>query len=641
VAVPLSLDQLRSKYLNFFSQKQHALVPSAPLVPENDATTLFISSGMQPLLEYFLGAVHPLGSRVVNSQKCFRSQDIEEVGDNRHTTFFEMLGNWSFGDYFKTEQIQFVFEFLTNDLNLDPNRLYVTVFGGSAELHIEKDEEAIVAWQKQFSTHNVDSQVILNPAKTGLGEGRICVYQWENWWSRAGKPSAMPVGEPGGPDSEVFYDFGINRHFHENSKWKDLPCHLNCDCGRFMEIGNSVFMQYMKQTDGSFVELPKKNVDFGGGLERILAAIHNEPDVFALPIFEPVIKKLEQLSGKKYQEAAQHTKAFRVIVDHLRAAVMLISDGVNPSNKDQGYVVRRLIRRAVRYAHVLGIEDLFLAQLVSGITNLYQDQYPELSLRQKDIEQSLNQEEGKFRRTLIKGEQQLKKMLTEKNNNKLSNISAQDAFYLYESFGFPLELTQEIISEAYPEDTLVTSNDFSQEFQKLRQQHSTSSRSASAGQFKGGLQNSSQITTRYHTATHLLHASLRKQLGKQVQQKGSHITDQRLRFDFSYDQPIDENVLKIVVDQINQWVQADLPVHCQEMLKSEALKQGALAFFVEKYPEKVTVYTIGSDPNKDWISKELCGGPHVQQTSQIGTLAVIKEQSIGAGIRRIYLRFVE
>ncbi|MBP9781666.1 alanine--tRNA ligase, partial [Candidatus Woesebacteria bacterium] len=271
----------------------------------------------------------------------------------------------------------------------------------------------------------------------------------------------------------------------------------------------------------------------------------------------------------------------------------------------------------------------------------YQGQYPELSLRQKDIEQSLNQEEGKFRRTLIKGEQQLKKMLAEKSNNKLSNITAQDAFYLYESFGFPLELTQEIISEAYPEDTLVTSDDFSQEFQKIRQQHSSSSRTASAGQFKGGLQNSSQVTTRYHTATHLLHASLRKQLGKQVQQKGSHITDQRLRFDFSYDQPIDENALKKVIDQINQWVQADLPVHCQEMLKSEALKQGALAFFVEKYPEKVTVYTIGLDPNKDWISKELCGGPHVQQTGQIGNVEVIKEQSIGAGIRRIYLRFVE
>ncbi len=641
MAVPLSLDQLRSKYLNFFNQKQHAIVPSAPLVPENDATTLFISSGMQPLLEYFLGAVHPLGSRVVNSQKCFRSQDIEEVGDNRHTTYFEMLGNWSFGDYFKTEQIQFVFEFLTNELNLDPARLFVTVFSGSTELNIAKDEEAIAAWQQQFSTCKLNSQVVLDPSKTGLGEGRICVYQWENWWSRAGKPSVMPVGEPGGPDSEIFYDFGADRKFHENSKFKDLPCHLNCDCGRFMEIGNSVFMQYIKQADGSFVELPKKNVDFGGGLERILAAVHNEPDFFSLPIFTPIITTLEALSGKRYLGDEKQTKAFRVIADHLRAAVMLIADGVNPSNKDQGYVVRRLIRRAVRFAHVLGIEDLFLAQLVSSVTSQYQEPYPDIHLRHTDIAQTLNQEEGKFRRTLIKGEQQLKKMLAEKSENKLSNISAQDAFYLYESFGFPLELTQEIISEAHPEDKLVTSDDFSQAFQKLRQQHSSSSRTASAGQFKGGLQNSSQITTRYHTATHLLHASLRKQLGKQVQQKGSHITDQRLRFDFSYDRTIDQNVLQIVIDQINQWVQEDLPVHCQEMLKSDALKQGALAFFVEKYPEKVTVYTIGSDSNANWVSKELCGGPHVQQTGQIGMLEVIKEQAIGAGIRRIYLRFVE
>ena len=620
---------------------QHAVVPSSPLVPENDATTLFISSGMQPLLEYFLGAVHPLGTRIVNSQKCFRSQDMEEVGDNRHTTYFEMLGNWSFGDYFKTEQIEMLFTFLTKELQLDPRKLYVTVFGGSSELSIAKDEEAITAWQQQFATQNIDAQVVADPAKTGLGKGRICIYQWENWWSRAGKPSIMPIGEPGGPDSEVFYDFGLQFQFHENSQFKDQPCHLNCDCGRFMEIGNSVFMQYLKQADGSFVELPKKNVDFGGGLERMLAAVCNQPDVFSLPIFSPIITKLETLSGKKYLVGDRQTKAFRVIADHTRAAVMLISDGVTPSNKDQGYLVRRLIRRAVRFAHVLGIEEPFLANLTPTIVKLYEKQYPEVQQRQTIIEEQLNQEEIKFRRTLLRGEQQLTKVVAEKRVGNQSNLTVEAAFYLYESFGFPLELTQEMVIEAYPTDSVVNTKEFSDQFQLIRQTHADRSRSASVGQFKGGLQDSSQITTRYHTATHLLHASLRKFLGNLVQQKGSHITDQRLRFDFSSVQAIDQIMMKQIVDQINEWVVADLPVHCQEMLKSDALKQGALAFFVEKYPEKVTVYTIGTDPDSNWVSKELCGGPHVTHTGEIGKVEVLKEQAIGAGIRRIYLRFVE
>lgn len=637
----MTIDQLRAKYLNFFTQRQHAVVPSAPLVPENDATTLFTSSGMQPLLEYLLGAVHPLGTRIVNSQKCFRSQDIEEVGDNRHTTFFEMLGNWSFGDYFKAEQIPAVFQFLTQELKLKPEKLYVSVFGGSRELGIARDDEAINLWQKLFAIQQIDAQVVADPAQTGLGTGRIGVYLWENWWSRAGKPSLMPTGEPGGPDSEVFYDFGQERQLHEHSKFANQPCHVNCDCGRFLEIGNSVFMQYLKQADGSFVELPKKNVDFGGGLERLLAVLHDEPDIFSLPCFKPIIVRLEELSGKTYHSDENQTKAFRVIADHLRAAVMLVADGVVPANKDQGYVVRRLIRRAVRFAHVLGIEELFLAQLVGIVTEIYKNQYPEVKQQQPTIEQLLNQEEIKFRRTLVRGEQQLAKIVAEKNSNHQANLTAEDAFYLYESFGFPLELIQEMIAEKFPGDSHIHSAAFSQQFQQLRQAHSDNSRTASAGQFKGGLQNTSQLTTRFHTATHLLHASLRKYLGPQVQQKGSHITDQRLRFDFSYDQVIDQKMLQQIIDQINHWVEADLPVHYQEMLKTEALKKGALAFFVEKYPEKVTVYTIGQDRDSDWISKELCGGPHVKKTREIGQLQLIKEQAIGAGIRRIYLRFVE
>lgn len=632
---------IRDAYLNFFTQRGHVVVPSAPLVPENDATTLFISSGMQPLLQYFLGTPHPLGTRVVNSQKCLRSQDIEEVGDNRHTTFFEMLGNWSFGDYFKTEQIEWVFTFLTKDLKLDPSRLFVTVFAGSDELGIDRDETAIKEWQKQFKQVGIAATVAVDPSKTGMGEHRIGVYLWKNWWSRVGEPSTMPAQEPGGPDSEVFYDFGPERKLHEQSQFKDLPCHLNCDCGRYMEICNSVFMQYLKQDDGSFVELPKKNVDFGGGLERILAAVDDEPDVFRSLIFAPIIAQLEELSGTTYDASDKHRKAFRVIADHTRAAVMLLADGVRPSNKDQGYVARRLIRRAVRFAHQLGIERAFLAEASQSVIELYETQYPEVRQHQSEIEATLTQEESRFRRTLDKGELQLSKLLSEKSKGAHSGITAEDAFYLYESFGFPVELTQEMVAESFPDDKVVGSAQFMEQFQQLRTQHALSSRSASAGQFKGGLQHASEQTTRFHTATHLLHASLRKTLGTHVQQKGSHITDQRLRFDYTQPEAPDDATIQTILDQINQWVADDLPVVREEMSKEIALSQGALAFFVEKYPDQVSVYTIGRDPKNDWISKELCGGPHVKHTAEIGKLVVEKEQSIGAGIRRIYLRFVE
>ncbi len=347
------------------------------------------------------------------------------------------------------------------------------------------------------------------------------------------------------------------------------------------------------------------------------------------------------MSGKKYLADEKQTKAFRVITDHVRAATMLISDGATPSNKDQGYMVRRLIRRAVRFAHVLGIEEPFLANLVQTIASLFQDQYPDVEKNRARIELQLNQEEIKFRRTLVKGEHQLAKMVADRTIGNQSNLTPTDAFYLYESFGFPLELTQEMIIEGYPADSVVNTEEFSKKFQQIRQTHADNSRTASAGQFKGGLQDTSKITTRYHTATHLLHASLRNTLGNQVQQKGSHITDQRLRFDFSYDQAIEASVLQQVIDQINHWVVEDYPVQVQEQLKSEALKQGALAFFVEKYPEKVTVYTIGTNVDEKWISKELCGGPHVSHTGEIGKVELVKEQSIGAGVRRIYLRFVE
>lgn len=637
----LDIAELRSRYISYFVANKHVVVPSAPLVPENDATTLFINSGMQPLLPYFLGTPHPVGSRVVNSQKCFRSQDIEDVGDNRHTTFFEMLGNWSFGDYFKDQQITWVFDFLTNSLNLDPKRLYVTVFSGSSELGIPLDTESIALWQREFKQHAIDSTVVTNPEQAGWQAGRIFHYQWQNWWSRVGKPSAMPEGEPGGPDSEVFYDFGEEHRLHEQSPFRDQPCHPNCDCGRFMEICNSVFMQYVKKEDGNFEELPKKNVDFGGGLERLLAANHNQPDFFRLPLFTPIIQHLEKLSGKKYAQHQSETKAFRVISDHVRALVFLLADGVMPSNKDRGYVARRLLRRAVRFSHSLGIQDVFLAQLAPIVSGMYAEYYPNLKTQLEQIQTVLSQEELKFRKTLVKGEIELQKILSKKASKNQSNLTPADAFYVYESFGFPVELTQEIVSETYGEDSQINSEEFMTDFLALKQSHADSSRTSSAGRFKGGLQDTSIITTRYHTATHLLHAALRKVLGDQIFQRGSHITDQRLRFDYSCAVAVSDEQLAQVLQTIQHWIDQKLPVTRQELSKSQALEQGAMALFAEKYPDQVSVYTIGKDPNTDWISKELCGGPHVANTEEIGSLQILKDQSIGSGVRRMYLQFVE
>lgn len=635
--MPLSPNDLRQKYLDFFSDetRQHVVIPSSPLVPENDPTTLFTGSGMQPMIEYLLGQPHPKGKRITDSQKCFRSQDIEEVGDNRHTTFFEMLGNWSLGDYFKEEQLAWFFEFLTQQVGLDPQKLFVTVFSGNEDLNIPRDNESVKIWQKLFRKVGIEAEAIENAAQKGLSGGKIFFYdETKNWWSRAGEPSNMPVGEPGGPDSEVFYDFGAELHFHEKSEFKDEPCHVNCDCGRFLEIGNSVFMQYQKQSDGSFTELPQKNVDFGGGFERILAAAQNQPDIFRTAIFTRLIEKLESFTDQKYDFSEKTTRSFRVIADHVRAAVMLASDGVYPSNKEQGYFARRLLRRAIRYGMMIGIEKEFLGELVPVVAELYAAAYPDVTEKQVKIVQVFQTEEQKFRRTLEKGLREFDKEI-----QTHPSLTAGLAFKLFETYGFPLELSLE---EAQSRGVGLEA-DLKDKFFQLKDKHAQKSRTASAGKFKGGLADQSEVSVKYHTATHLLHAALRQVLGPHVQQKGSNITGKRLRFDFSHPQAMTETEKQAVEDQVNEWIQQDLPVTRQMMGKQEALDRGSLAFFIEKYPDEVSVYTIGQnsegdEAEKDWISREFCGGPHVTHTGEIGKIEVFKEKASSAGVRRIYAR---
>lgn len=613
---------IRTAYLKFFEERGHAIIPSSPMVPENDPTTLFTGSGMQPMVPYLLGEKHPLGSRITDSQRCFRSQDIEEVGDNRHTTFFEMLGNWSLGDYFKEAQLGWFFEFLTDVVGLDPEKLYVTVFGGDELIGIGADEESVEIWQKLFKEKGIDAAVVKNAERNGMQGGRIFHFPAKkNWWSRAGEPSNMPVGEPGGPDSEVFYDFGAERHLHENSQFANDPCHVNCDCGRFMEIGNSVFMQYIKEDGGKFPELPQKNVDFGGGLERIAAAKQENPDVFLNGLFDSMIERVEAISGRKYDQDEETTRAFRIILDHVRAAVMLASDGVTPSNKEAGYFARRLLRRAIRYGEAIGMSGDWLSQLVEPVMTEYAAAYPILVEKKSFIETAFATELQKFQSALSKG---LKYLST------VEEINEDIAFYVYETHGFPFELTAEIAAEKG-----ITLNP--DVFAQARTQHADASRTASAGKFKGGLQDQSETTVKYHTATHLLHAALRKILGTHVQQKGSNITAERLRFDFSHPEPLTQEEKTAVIGQINTWIAASLPVAREELPKEQALEEGALAFFGTKYPDVVSVYTIGNDTKTDWISKEFCGGPHVTNTADIGKLELQKEQSAAAGVRRIYL----
>lgn len=560
---------VRRKYIEFFKARGHAEIPSAPLVPANDPTTLFTSSGMQPLIPYLLGQPHPSGKRLVNSQKSFRALDIDEVGDNRHTTFFEMLGNWSLGDYFKKEQLPWIWEFLTKELDLPAEKLFVSVFEGTKD--VPRDEESFTIWKK-----------------LGIPEDQIFFYGVnKNWWSRSGEPDKMPPGEPGGPDSEVFYDFGAPKH---------AGCHPNCDCGRFMEIANSVFMQYQKQEDGTLKELAQKNVDFGGGLERLTAATNNDPDVFKTDLLWPTIEQITVLAKKEY---AGNEKPMRIIADHVRAATMMMEAGVVPSNKAQGYVLRRLLRRSLWYASKL---EFTLSAL---------------DLK-KDVKQLFEEEDARFGKTLERGMAE---------TAKLPAIDGKIAFTLYETYGFPWEMTVEIAGE---KGQAVDRGQFEEEFKK----HQELSRSAAKGMFKGGLADNSVQTTRLHTAHHLVLAALQKIVDPTIKQRGSNITAERLRMDFSFGRKLTSEELAEVEKLVNETIKKDLNVERVEMAREEAEKVGAQMEFGHKYPDRVSVYFVG--PRDHFLSAEFCGGPHVAHTGEIGEFKILKEESAGSGIRRIY-----
>ncbi len=575
----MKVGEVRQKYLDFMKAHGHVVVPGASLLPDNDPTTLFTSSGMQPLVPYLLGKEHPAGTRIANSQRSFRAQDIEEVGDNRHTTYFEMLGNWSFGDYWKEEQLSWFYEFLTKGVGIDSERLSVTCFAGDERLGLPKDNDSFEIWKK-----------------LGLPEARILFYPAKkNWWSRGGVPENMPVGEPGGPDSEVFYDFGRELGLHEKSIWASETCHPNCDCGRYMEIGNSVFMEYQK-TEKGFEKLPRRNVDFGGGLERIAAASIHNPDVFFVDAFEIFRQRLEALSGKQYADL-EVQKSFRIVMDHVRAAHALIEDGVVPSNTEQGYVLRRLLRRAIVHADKLGVPsgELFEDEVSAG-------------------------EERKFRETLSRGLREF-------------NKGERDAFTLFSTYGFPYELTAELVAERGEQIN-------EEKFKKQMKAHQDLSRTASEGKFKGGLADTSDMSVKYHTGTHLLQQALRTVLGNHVLQKGSNITSERLRFDFSHTAKMTDEEKKKVEDLVNEQIARSLPVSYEDLPIEEAQKRGAIGLFEEKYGDKVRVYKIGD------FSLEFCGGPHVTNTSELARnpdasvgvpmqFRIVKEEAVSNGVRRI------
>lgn len=624
----MNAQQIRQAYLDFFKARDHQIIPRALLVPQNDPTTLFTGSGMQPLIPYLLGETHPKGVRLVDSQTCLRAQDIEEVGNRRHTTFFEMLGNWSLGDYFKKEQLSWFFEFLTDVVGLDPNKLYVTCFIGDEANKIPRDTESADIWKQLFASKGIDAATAdIGSEADGYERGvkpgeRIFYYDAaKNWWCRAGKIADMPDGEPGGGDSEVFYEFDAVEH---DPKFGRL-CHPNCDCGRYMEIGNSVFMEYVKTASG-FEKLPKQNVDFGGGLERIAAASINSPDVFKISILKPIIEKLEKISGKNYES---HNESMRVIADHLRAATFLAVDGIVPSNKEQGYVMRRLLRRAIRFAFELGIEQNFLEQVVPVIADLYENDYPEVKSNREHVIEVLTKEEKIFRQTLRKGVKELQKL-------GANGLTGEHVFTLYDTYGFPVELS---VEEAAMQGIKV-SDDWQKEFDAKMTEQRERSQTASKGTFKGGLGGQTLQHKKYHTATHLMYQALRDVLGDHVVQNGSNITEERLRFDFSHPEKVTPEQIKQVEDIVNEQIAKDLKVSWAEYPTKVAREEmGALGQFGDRYGDTVKVYKMIADGADKPFSFEICGGPHVDHTAQLSEdgkrFKIIKEEASSAGIRRI------
>lgn len=624
----MNAQEIRAKYLEFCQQNGHTIIPRAQLVPQDDPTTLFTGSGMQPMIPYLLGQPHPAGQRIADSQTCLRAQDIEDIGDNRHTTFFEMLGNWSMGDYFKQQQIEWMWEFLSDVVGLDMSKLYVTCFIGAPEYNIPKDTEAAEVWKKLFEAKGLsagEAEIGSEQAgyERGINDGeRIFYYDGsKNWWSRNGAPETTPIGDPCGPDSEMFYDFGTP---HDPSYGEH--CHPNCDCGRFMEIGNNVFMAYKKVSDGEFVPLEKPNIDHGSGLERIAAAALNNPDVFAISLLQPIIAELEAISGKQY---ASHTESMRVIADHLRAATFLAVDGVVPSNKTQGYVMRRLLRRAIRFAFELGVEQNFLERIVPVIADLYHADFPEVAERRDEVVAVLIKEEKAFRQTLRKGIHELEKM-------KEGGLHGAELFKLYDTYGFPVELS---IEEAFKQGIEVPDN-WRQEFDGHMAEQRARSQTAAKGVFKGGLGGQTLQHKKYHTATHLMYQALRQVLGDHVIQHGSNITEERLRFDFSHPDKLTPEQIAQVEAIVNEQIDKDLQVSFAEYPTKQAREElGALGAFGDRYGDTVKVYKMIADGADKPFSFEICGGPHVDHTSQLAEdgkrFKITKEESSSAGIRRI------
>jgi alanyl-tRNA synthetase len=634
----MTAQEIRNAYLEFFKERGHTIIPRALVVPLNDPSTLFTGSGMQPLIPYLLGEKHQSGTRLVDSQTCLRADDIDEVGDNRHTTFFEMLGNWSLGDYFKKEEIAWLFEFLVGVVGLEPERLFVTCYIGNEEFKIPKDEEAAALWADLFKEQGIDPVMVdigseADGYRKGMGKGRIFFYEGKkNWWSRGADEKTTPIGDPGGPDTEVFFRFDDSEHSAaEKTKYGD-KCHPNCDCGRFVEICNSVFMAYKRTAEG-FEALRRPNVDFGGGLERIAAAAIGSQDFFKISVLWPIIEALEKLSGKSYD---QHTGSMRVIADHLRAATFLAVDGIVPSNKTQGYVMRRLVRRAIRQAFDLGVEQNFLEEIVPVITSLYKDDYPEVNASLDKIVEVLAREEKIFRQTLRNGIKEFEKMVGLRSD-KPTPLTGPMIFKLYDTFGFPTELSLE---EAFTRGVEVNVEEAMNEFKIHMAKQKQMSQTASKGTFKGGLGGQTEQHKKYHTATHLMYQALRQVLGDHVVQNGSNITEERLRFDFSHDSKVTPEQVKQVEDIVNEQIGKDLKVSWAEYPTKVAREEmHALGQFGDRYGETVKVYKMIADGDDKPFSFEICGGPHVDHTLQLyegdKKFKIIKEEASSAGIRRI------
>ena len=575
--------EIRNKYLNFFKEHGHTVIPSAPLIPENDPSVLFTTAGMQPLVPYLLGEKHPLGTRLTDYQKCVRTNDIEEVGDNRHLTYFEMLGNWSLGDYFKEESIQMSFDFLTKELQIPVEKLSVTVFAGDEDC--PRDVIAAECWKK-----------------AGILDGHIYYYgKDDNWWI---------AGEEGpcGPDTEMFYDTG--------KPACGPDCQPSCDCGKYVEIWNNVFMEYFKDKDGNYSKLKQRNVDTGLGLERMTMLLQGKETPFDTEIFKPVMDKLVEL------QKVDNIESRRIIAEHLRSSMMIISDGGRPSNVDRGYVLRRLIRRMVRHMNKLQINLDEISTLIDINVDNLKGMYPELESNQEIIKNVIIEEKNKFVKTLAHGEKEFQKEMNKTKEAGKDKIAGNVVFKLYDTYGFPPEVTAELAKE---NDMTVDMD----EFDKLFKEHQEKSRMGSEQKFKGGLAEQNEITIAYHTATHLLNAALKQVLGPDTHQRGSNITVDRMRFDFNCDHKMTDEEKQKTEDLVNQWIKEAIPVTVEEMTKDEAVKSGAECMFIEKYPDRVTVYSIGD------VSKELCGGPHVKNTSELGTFKIKKEEASSAGIRRI------